>query len=402
MSNNELGYAITALAAGVDAFEHQVHGGKGILEDEGFIPLYLGKDLVEARSFRNWAGIEAELAALKNLVEALDDGPRRDFLRKLMESIELAVGLFQGKTYSFEEKLTRLVGIPSEPIAKEFLEGLEDSLKDMLSKTGFGKGSLKDRITAWEEQSFIAVDMVPETYTALMLEAKERTDAMILPTGDFYMELNPVRNVHYTARCNFSQRKMDLNMENRFTRSAMKHLVTHEIFPGHSTQNIYTIDSYRRGNSTADVLLCSLNGIPGVIQEGIGDQGLEMINWIESIDDEIYATLGRYRSAISTQAARMINVDGIEDEKVGAYLRDVGVLQEARVRGRISMAHHPYRAPFIASYFYGNEAVRRVRKAVEGDAERKKAFIRDLYGTMHSPESLCRSNNVAYSSYGDA
>jgi hypothetical protein len=195
---------------------------------------------------------------------------------------------------------------------------------------------------------------------------------------------------------------MDLNMENSFTRSAMKHLVTHEIFPGHSTQNIYTLESYRRGDSTADVLLCSLNGIPGVIQEGIGDQGLEMIDWIENIDDEIYATLGRYRSAISTQAARMINVEGVDDQKAASYLRDVGVMQEARAQGRVSMAHHPYRAPFIASYFYGNEAVRRVRKAVEGNKERKKAFIQDLYGRMHSPESLCRSNSVAYMSYGDA
>jgi hypothetical protein len=401
MNNVELGYFATAVAAGVDSFERRSSGGKGILDDEGLIPLYLGRELVEEKAYTDWQAVEADLAALRSAIGALADSPRRDFLGKLLESLTMAVLLFQGHEYGYEEKLTRLVGIPAEPIDRAFLDSLEDSLKDDLSRAGFGKGSLKDRVRAWENEGFLPPEKLQGIYTALMLEAKARTDRMIAPTGDYLMELNPVQGVHYTARCSFAKRKMDLNMGNRFTRPAMKHLVTHEIFPGHSTQNIYTVDAYTRGLATADVLLCSLNGITGVLQEGIGDQGLEMIEWIEGLDDEIYATLTRYRSAVSTQAAWMINVDKSDDDTVRGYLRDVGVMQEARVRGRITMAHHAYRAPFIASYFYGNEAVRRVRRTVEGDAARRASFIKDLYGNMHSPESLCRSNGVEYRSYGD-
>jgi hypothetical protein len=215
------------------------------------------------------------------------------------------------------------------------------------------------------------------------------------------MDLNPVRDTMYTARCNFRERKMDLNVDNTFTRAALKHLVAHECFPGHSTQNIYTVKSFKQGTSTADVLLCSLNGITGVIQEGIGDQGVELIDWIEDTNDQIQATLRRYQSAVATQAAWRLNVEGAADEEIAVYLRETGAMQEARVQGRIVMARHPFRGPFIASYFYGNEAVRRVRRATEGDAARREAFVKDLYGNMHSPESLCRAHGIAYKSYGD-
>jgi hypothetical protein len=215
------------------------------------------------------------------------------------------------------------------------------------------------------------------------------------------MALAPIKGVHYTARCSFAKKKMELNVENRFTRSAMKHLVTHEIFPGHATQNIFTLESFKKGSSTADVLLCSLNGIPGVLQEGIGDQGLEMIDWIENMDDELTAILTRYRSAIATQGSWLINVEGLDEEKAAAYMREEGALQEARVRGRLAMARHPYRAPFIASYFYGNEAVRRVRLAVGTNTGKRAQFINALYGSLHSPESLCQAMGVPYRSYGD-
>jgi hypothetical protein len=49
-------------------------------------------------------------------------------------------------------------------------------------------------------------------------------------------------------------------------------------------------------------------------------------------------------------------------------------------------AAHPFRGPFIASYWAGNESVRRVRETVS-DA-RRPAFIAYLFGQAHSPESL--------------
>lgn len=401
MNHEELSYAITAMAVGIDSFERQAGAGKGVLEDEGLIPLYLGAGLVEERKYTSWTEVASDLDRLRGLVLGLDDGPRRDFLIKLMESLTVAVSMFQGVAFGYQEKLTRLVGVPAEPIDAVFIASLENRLREDLSRRGFGTGSLRDRILAWEAATDIPADQLGQTFAELQREAKARTDRMIVPTGDYTMELNPVRGVSYTARCDHAHRKMDLNVGNHFTRTSLKHLVTHEIFPGHATQNLYTLDAFKRGLATADVLLCSLNGITGVLQEGIADQGVEMIDWIEDREDEINVNLVRYRSAVATQAAWMLNVEKADKDRVCHYMREVGAMQEARIQGRLMMASHPYRAPFIASYFYGNEAVRRVRRAIEKAPERREAFIKDLYGNMHSPESLCRSTGVEYRSFGD-
>ena len=402
MNDIDIGLEATQIAAGIDRFERETNGENGILDGEGLIPLYLGQSLVDERIYTGWAGIESDISGLAARVAALDDTPRKMFLQKLTASLSAATALFQGATISFPDKLTTLVGIPAERIAGDFLDRLADELHTKLDAAGVVGGTVRERVVAWEQTGTLDPDEIPGVYHELMTEAKKRTDERIVPTGDYWMDLNPVRNTHYTARCNFSDRKMDLNVENRFTRAALKHLVAHECFPGHSTQNIFTVAAYERGEAPAEVLLCSLNGIPGVIQEGIGDQGVELIDWIEDVHDDVHATLRRYQSAVATQATWMLNAEGRGEDEVRNYLKDTGALQPARIDGRIGMARHPYRAPFIASYFYGNEAVRRVRRTVAGDAARWDRFVRALYGEAHSPESLCATTNVPYRSYGDS
>lgn len=401
MNDTELGYEITAIAAGIDTFERAANAGKGVLGDEGLIPLYLGKELIKEKTYSSWTQVEEDVETVAAIVAKSGDGPRKMFLTKLVESLRVANILFQGGSVGYEEKLERLVGIPAERIENQFIKGLADRVDQLLERAGHTGGTFRDRVLAWEAGHRIEPDDLTRVFGEMMLEARDRTDRMVVPTDGYMMELNPVRNTHYTARCNFSEKKMDLNMDNTFSRSALKHLVAHECFPGHSTQNIYTVKSYKEGKSTADVLLCSLNGITGVIQEGIGDQGVELIDWIEDDNDAIHATLRRLRSAVATQGAWNLNVESADPDAVAAYMRDTGAMQEARISGRLGMARHPYRGPFIASYFYGNEAVRLVRTAVEGNPQKRDRFISELYGKMHSPESLCRANDVTYRSYGD-
>lgn len=139
-------------------------------------------------------------------------------------------------------------------------------------------GTLAERATRWEAER--ALEPV---FVALMAEAKRRTDERIFPTGDYDMKLNLVRNISYTARCNFDERLMDLNADLEFTRSAL--------FP-----------------------------------------------------------------------------------------------QQAWLDGRIRFASHPFRGAFIASYWFGDEAVRAVRERTP--RSRFPAFVEELYGNLNTPKSL--------------
>ena len=46
----DVGYRITAVALGIDAFERKEQQGTGSLDTEGLIPIYLGGDMVAPAS----------------------------------------------------------------------------------------------------------------------------------------------------------------------------------------------------------------------------------------------------------------------------------------------------------------------------------------------------------------
>jgi hypothetical protein len=92
------------------------------------------------------------------------------------------------------------------------------------------------------------------------------------------------------------------------------------------------------------------------------------------------------RSAAQASAGWYLMVDERPAESVAQYLRDTAAGQESWVRGRLKMAAHPFRGPFIASYWAGARAVRKVlQRTAPSDFPR---FVDYLYGNAHSPQSL--------------
>ncbi len=384
--DRELGRRLTALTMGMDRLERRISKGNGALDGEGLVPIYLGDALVPPDELEGWDAVFSSLNELEREAWVYPVGARRTFLLAMIDSLRCAAQLFRGDDLGFKEKLERLVGVPAEPVPPARLEAMRLELDGLLGKSGYVQGPLSDKVRRWEEERFLEADTLPATIEALMLEAQTRTDAMVFPTLDYRMRLNPVRGVPYTARCSFADGVMDLNMDLRFTRSALKHLVAHEVFPGHSTQLLYTLEAARRGSSTPDVLLCTANTVVGTIQEGIGDQGIHLIEWVETDDDAIYLALRRLRSATATSAAWYQIGEGWALEKVRAFIEETCFPQEAWREGRLRFAAHPFRGPFIASYWFGDEAVREVRE--RAGREKHQEFVQFLYGQMHTPTSL--------------
>lgn len=385
-NNIDLGTDLTAVTMGIDALERRRAKEGGLLDGEGLVPIYLGDDLVAPTRLESWDEAFAALDGLATRADATAEDARGVFLRGMVRSLDAAARLFSGGALSYADKVRDLVGAAAAPVPDEEIEGHARKLDAGLTRAGFARGDLGERVAAWEAARAVDPANVEATFRELMAIAKTRTADRIIDTGDYDMALNPLRDMPFTARCGFAERRMDLNVDNAFTRAALKHLVAHEVFPGHATQLLYTRREVEEGRSPADALLCTANAVTGCVQEGIGDQGVELIDWIEDVDDEIHSALRSLKSAVQTTAAWRLMAEGVPEAEVADYLRDVGFGQEAWVRGRLRMARHPFRGPFIASYHAGNESVRRVRERVR-PADRP-AFIATLYGHVHSPESL--------------
>ncbi len=386
MQSFDIGRELAEVTLGMSAFEDRVSAGSGLLDGEGLVPLYAGGDKVPVRFYADRDAIRADLAALESSVAKLPDGARKVFLEGMLKSLKVAVRLFSGGTPSFEEKVTDLVGAPAGREDAALIEDARAQVDALLRKVGFAKGTLAERVAAWEASCAIAPGDIGKVFEAFKAEAKARTDATIFDTGDYDMQLHLEPGMMYSAYCNFNEGKMHLNSDFRFTRPGLKHLVCHEIYPGHSTQLLYTAAEVEAGHAPDDALLIATNAITGCVQEGIGDQGIYLIDWIEDENDEIYQQLRRIRSASQTSAAWMLMVEGMAADKVAEFLRETAMAQEAWIEGRLRMSAHPFKGPFISSYWAGNESVRRVRERIT--AEQKPDFLVQLLGRAQSPQSL--------------
>jgi hypothetical protein len=377
---------LTRVTLGVDRLERTRSRGEGSLDSEGLVPIYLGADLIAAPEYTDWAEVDSELDALQTQLPSVAPAPRNVFAGAMLRSLRAAVALFRGEALDFAAKVSDLVGAPRGPVDAEEIEVIRERLDELLRACGVVKGDLTKRISAWEAQRALPSNELEGTYHSLMAQGRSRTAAKIFDTGQFTMALNPVRGVPYTARCGFDAGKMDLNVDLKFTRAAIKHLVAHEVFPGHATQLLFTRARVEQGTSHPETLLCTANTVLGCVQEGIADEGVGLIDWFEDEDDHIHLQLRRLRSAAQTSAAWFLMAERRPAESVAQFLRDTAAGQESWVQGRLKLAAHPFRGAFIASYWAGARAVRQVMERTSpADFPR---FIDYLYANAHSPQSL--------------
>lgn len=371
---------------GVDAFERAENRGDGPLDDEGLVPIFLGADLVSPATYTTWNDAFDDIATFASEVAALSSSPRTTFLSAMARSLRAAARLFAGETLSFEEKLRDLVGVPAAPVSDETIAAIHESLDRLMTKLGYTNGTLAERVFAWQTGRYLDPAEIPALFTAFMAEAKTRTDALIWPTGDYTMRLNAVRDVPYSGRCSFDDGCMDINLDVAVTRAALKHLVCHEVFPGHSTQLLSTKSVAARGTAPLDALLCTANMVTGAVQEGIGDQGVDLIDWIEDEHDIAQIEVRRLQTATGTNAAWHLHLSGWTPARSVDYLRAVGFGQESWANVRTVMAQHPFRGAFLASYWFGNETVKELRETTP--TEKRAELISALFGSVHSIESL--------------
>lgn len=386
MQSFDLGRELTEITLGINAFEAKGSESGSLVDNDDLIPLYAGGDIVTARAYDTREAIRADLNSLETDIARLPAGARKVFLAGMLKSLRVAMRLLSGSTPSFEEMVTDLVGAPAGREDPALIEDARARLDVLLRKANIVRGTLAQRAAAWEDAHTITTEKLDVAFRELMAEAKARTDARIFDTGDYDMVLNPRPGMMYTAFCSFSDGRMDLNTDVRFTRAALKHLVCHEVYPGHSTQLLYSLNEVEAGRAPADALLIGSNAITACVQEGIGDQGIYLIDWIEDGDDEIYQQLRRIRSAAQSSAAWMLMVEGVSAETVADYLRETAMGQEVWVQGRLRLASHPSRGPFITAYWAGDESVRRVRERLTPD--QWPDFLVQLYGRAQSPQSL--------------
>jgi hypothetical protein len=380
----EYGTRLTEVLLGVDRLYRQESrdgDGLAVLNMD-----YAGR--LQPEEFADYRAAADRLIQLRDVAAQLAEPDRRVYYEEVCRST-LAFVTWRGEKLPFRDQLSGFLHVPAAPAPDRALSRLRDGMDELLGRMGF-KGGLAARFAAWEEDRRVPAEDVAQVTTGLLKAAWDRTEERVMPIPadpDDGMRVETVQDVAYNARCDYTARTIQLNVDPVLTRPALKHLAVHEGYPGHFLQFRLRETFVERGLVPPDGLLSLVNSASSSVFEGIADAGMEMADWIESDDDRLQALLNRYRAGIGTVAAWKLHAEGQNAGAVSDWLREHAMVGgEGWVQNRIKFIAAPSRAVLIWSYWWGEPTVAEVWRRL-GKA-RRPAFLNYLYGRMHSNRSV--------------
>jgi homocysteine S-methyltransferase len=375
------GETITAALLGIDTLYRHESG-----DTEGLIVVDLASDH-RAESFANYNAAHTRFAELARAAADLPEPDRRVYYAQLCASTMAVCRWRQGRL-SFTEQLNAFLHVPAAPASVAELDELRAAMRTLLTRMGYS-GDLASQAAAWESCRRVPADEVQGVLTELLSAAWDRTNDILpipAPKSDG-MRVATVRGVPYNARCDYTTRTIELNIDPVYTYEGLRHLAVHEGYPGHYVQFKLREAGYLAGAAPADGLLSVVNTASSSPFEGIADNGLHVIGWDTTDDDRLSALITRYRAGIGTTAAWQLHALNWPAEQVRDWLHANALVGgEGWVANRMGFITAPQRSVLIWSYWWGEACVRPVWQRVP--AERRADFLHYLYGRMHSPQTV--------------
>jgi hypothetical protein len=385
----EFGREITSAILGVDALYREESG-----DDTGLAVLNMDSagEFAPA-SFTDYSQATLRWDELRTLAAELTEADRRVYYGQLAHST-LAFLEWRNRGLDFRQQLGDFLHVPVAPVSDAEMNGLRSEIRSFLERMGY-HGDLETQCSEWEIRNRVPPDEVEQVSHELLSEAWDLTNELVIeiPADKTDgMTVEAVTDVPYNARCNYLERRVELNVEPTLTLPGLRHLAVHEGYPGHYLQFKLREHWYREGISPADNLLSVVNTASSSVFEGIADAGLAVLGWDSADDDQVQSLMTRYRAAIGTGAAWRLHALEWTPEEAANWLRARALTGgEGWVVNRMRFISERSRAVLIWSYWWGEPAVAPLWSAWGSD--RRSEFVRFLYGRMHS--------NASVSMFGD-
>jgi hypothetical protein len=381
----KLGKELAELTAGIDALYRRTPRSDGFLDKEGLIPVAVAD--VTPSSLRDYSEATAALLALRSRLSAEAESPlRRDYLEEMIDSLLALIETFEERPITFADRIRRQIRVDTQMIGDEILDGYRTTIRQALDELGFAGGTLADDLVRWETSAQVPADAVLATMRELTLEARTRASASMYPMDDQWMEPVGVNNVPFSAYCDYPSRKVLMNLDFAYTRFGLKHLATHEVFPGHLVHLALRERYVAEGSMPLDGAQVVTSSASSALFEGIADNGMFFLNWIDGPEDVLGVALQRLRSAQRCNAAWMMHGMGMAFDEIVPIIAEGSFQDPDATRSRLAFLSHKLRAPFVYAYWSGEVAVHELWKTVT--LGRRTEFWQYLYSNMHTPRTL--------------
>ncbi|WP_417583210.1 hypothetical protein [Pelagibacterium sp.] len=381
------GIELAEITAGIDSLYRPQQQGDGFLDAEGLIPVAVAE--VQPRAFSNYTDARDALDRLSQSLDAdAESEHRRDYIEEMIDSLLALLDGFEGKPISFAERLKRQIRVDTTLIGQDILGGYRTTIRAGLDELGYRDGDLAQDIARWEVANTVPRDAVIIVLEDLLRQSRRRVAETMYDFSSDWIDPVGVIDKPFSAYCDYPGRKVLLNLDFPYTHYSLKHLATHEAFPGHlvhlGLRELYVAE----GKMPLDGAQVVTSSASSALFEGIADNGMAFLDWLDTPGDQIAVALQRLRSALRCNAAWMMHEQNKQLDEIVPVIAAQGYQSEETVKGRLAFLHHDLRAPFVYAYWCGDVAVEKVWKEVPR-SERSR-FWQHLYGTMHTPSTLAR------------
>jgi hypothetical protein len=375
-----------AIVLGMDQFYRSLPSAskESSFEKEGLVPINLTK--VAPIPIDSWSEAISELEEIYHSYSTEANEIRRNYMLQQISSVITLAKWLSGEILPYRQLVRQLLCVNENPLTSEQQQSLHQRLDVLLSRKGY-EGDLRTKVEKWEGEKQVNPGQLEQTLIDLLVEARSKTVQLgFAEVTNVSVTPKVVYDVPYNAYCDFLGQKMYINGDLSYTYESLKHLVTHEAFPGHTTHMVVRQRKIESEEIPLDAGLVITNTASSPTFEGIGDNGLRFLKWNESLDDEIYELLQNIRSICGLNAAHMVHVEQKNRAEVEKFMASFAFREGKWVESRWRFITHPFRAPFIYGYWRGNEAVHNLFSQL--DEEEKLPFVRYLFDHMHSVDTL--------------
>lgn len=351
----------------------------------GLVVLDMADDR-SATTFAGWDAARATIARLSEEAADLVEADRRCYYTDLCRSALTVIAWNERDgALPLEDQVAGFLATEPRPASEPELDAVRGELTLELAAAGYD-GPLRHAAQAWERDTRVPTDELVPTMVRLMQEALDRTVAVFDVPMPALPTVSLVSGAAFNARCDFARGVVELNADPVITLGDLRHLVVHEVVPGHCLQFETRRLAAREGWGGADGLMSLVKSAGSPLFEGVADAGNELIAWNGPVD-RVTALVSRLRAGIGTVAAWGLHREGWSRERARAYLAEHALMGGAGwVENRLGYIAPKGRGAHVWSYWLGEQALRPVyARHPDGPPAHD---LRSIYGRMHSLASL--------------
>lgn len=374
------GEDLACVTLGIDALDRKLYQTSD--DYDGLACINLGWE--KSANFADWADARAALQELASRALSLPEPDRRMYYMQACISLDSFCAWREGKLPRLTDQVSMFLLSDGAPASERYLAAQCRKLDEYFDMLGY-KGNLAERTERWKQENLVPGEDVQSVMTELMDEAREICGTF-LPLPEEPYRVATVNGGPFSARSEVLNLQVVVNIAPTYTRPLLKHLVCHEIYPGHYMQFTLRRELWKQGIAAADGLLSVTNHASSSCFEGLADMGGRFLGWMD-INDRICEVYSDIKSALGTTSSYQREVLGWPDEKVEEYMRQWPLLGgEAGIKSRMEFIKDPTRAALIWSYWRGDQAFQNVMSRLTD--EDMPRFYDYIYGRLHTPASL--------------